>query len=143
MLPRFDSTIFNSADRNSAPQNTEPLRLNGVRRAYHVRKMNYKHYSQASGEAGEVRVTVFRIKVLMIYLTLTLKCIIFTDKRTYKPKSGSGAHPAPIQWVPGALSSGVKQQGSGADHSFPSSARSRMVELYLHSPIHHYGLVLH
>jgi hypothetical protein len=29
----------------------------------------------------------------------------------------------PIQWVPGALSLGVKQQGCEADHSPPSSAK--------------------
>jgi hypothetical protein len=28
----------------------------------------------------------------------------------------------PIQWVPGALSPGVKRQGREADHSLPSSA---------------------
>jgi len=41
----------------------------------------------------------------------------------------------PIQWVPGALSLGVKQQGHEADHSPPSSAEVKeCVELYLHSP---------
>jgi hypothetical protein len=29
----------------------------------------------------------------------------------------------PVQWVPGALSLGVKQQGREADHSSPSSAK--------------------
>jgi hypothetical protein len=38
-------------------------------------------------------------------------------------QTGSGAHPAsPIQWAPGALFPGVKQPGSEADHSSPSSA---------------------
>jgi hypothetical protein len=42
-------------------------------------------------------------------------------------------HP-PIQWVPGALSLGVKRQGREADHSRPSSAEVKeWVELYLHS----------
>jgi hypothetical protein len=41
----------------------------------------------------------------------------------------------PIQWVAGALSLGVKRQGSEADHSPPSSAEVKeCVELYLHSP---------
>jgi hypothetical protein len=41
----------------------------------------------------------------------------------------------PIQWVPGALSLGVKQPGREADHSPPSSAEVKeWVELYLHSP---------
>jgi hypothetical protein len=41
----------------------------------------------------------------------------------------------PIQWVPGALSLGVKWLGCEADHSSPSSAEVKeCVELYLHSP---------
>jgi hypothetical protein len=42
----------------------------------------------------------------------------------------------PNQWVPCALSQGVKQPGREADHSSPSSAGVKMVELYLHSPMH-------
>jgi hypothetical protein len=38
-----------------------------------------------------------------------------------------------IQWAPGALSPGVKWQGREADH-LHLVLRSRMVELYLHSP---------
>jgi hypothetical protein len=42
----------------------------------------------------------------------------------------------PIQWVPGALSLGVKRLGCEADHSPPSSAEVKeCVELYVHSPI--------
>jgi hypothetical protein len=39
-------------------------------------------------------------------------------------QTGSGFHPPPIQWVPGALSlgGGVKRLGREADHSPPSSA---------------------
>jgi hypothetical protein len=41
----------------------------------------------------------------------------------------------PIQWVPGALSLGVKRPGREADHSPPSSAEvTECMELYLHSP---------
>jgi hypothetical protein len=40
-----------------------------------------------------------------------------------------------IQWVPGALSLGVKQPGHEADHSPPSSAEVKeCVELYIYSP---------
>jgi hypothetical protein len=60
----------------------------------------------------------------------------------HRVQSGSGAHPAPIQWVPGALSLGVKWPGNEADHSFPSSAEVKdFVELYLHSPIRLHGVV--
>jgi hypothetical protein len=42
-------------------------------------------------------------------------------------------HP-PIQWVPGALSMGVKRPGREADHSLPSSAEVKeCVAPYLHS----------
>jgi hypothetical protein len=40
----------------------------------------------------------------------------------------------PIQWVPGALSLGVKRPVREADHSHPSSAEVKWVELYRHSP---------
>jgi hypothetical protein len=41
----------------------------------------------------------------------------------------------PIQWVPGALSLGVKQPGHEADNSPQSSAEVKeCVELYFHSP---------
>jgi hypothetical protein len=47
-----------------------------------------------------------------------------------------------IQWVPRALSLGVKLLRCEADHSPPSSAEvEEYMELYLHSPIHH-GMVL-
>jgi hypothetical protein len=40
-----------------------------------------------------------------------------------------------IQWVPGALSLGVKRAKREADHSLPSSSEVKeCVELYLHSP---------
>jgi hypothetical protein len=46
-----------------------------------------------------------------------------------------GATQPPIQWVPGALSLGVKRPGREADHSPPSSAEVKeWVELYLHFP---------
>jgi hypothetical protein len=41
----------------------------------------------------------------------------------------------PIQWIPEALSLGVKRPGRKADHSSPSGAKVKeCVELYLHSP---------
>jgi hypothetical protein len=46
----------------------------------------------------------------------------------------------PIQRIPGVLSPGIKQLGREVDHS-PPVLRSRMVELYLHSPICLLGLV--
>jgi len=42
---------------------------------------------------------------------------------------------SPIQWVPGALSLGVRRPGCEADRSPPASAEVKeYVELYLHYP---------
>jgi hypothetical protein len=48
----------------------------------------------------------------------------------------------PIQCVTGALSPGVKQQGSEPDHWPSSSAKVKNLELYLQSPICLHGVVL-
>jgi hypothetical protein len=45
-----------------------------------------------------------------------------------------------IKWVPGALSPGVKQQGREADH-IHLVPMSRMVALYLYSPVYLHGVV--
>jgi hypothetical protein len=58
------------------------------------------------------------------------------------PRPSLGPTQAPTQWVPGALSPTVKRLAREADHSPPSSAEIRMVELYLHSPIRLRGMVL-
>jgi hypothetical protein len=61
----------------------------------------------------------------------------------HRVQNVSGAHQPPIQWVPGALSLGVKWPGSESDHSPPFSAEIKeCVELYLHSPIRLHGVVL-
>jgi hypothetical protein len=53
---------------------------------------------------------------------------------TTASRTALGPTQLPIQWVPGALSMGVKRQGREADHSPPSSAEVKeCVELYLHS----------
>jgi hypothetical protein len=54
----------------------------------------------------------------------------------HRVQNGSGTPPpqTPIQWVPEALSLGVKWMEREADHSPPSSAEIKeWVELYLHS----------
>jgi hypothetical protein len=49
----------------------------------------------------------------------------------------------PIQWVPGALSLGVKWPGRKADHSPPSSAKVKeCMELYSTPPICLHGVVI-
>jgi hypothetical protein len=49
----------------------------------------------------------------------------------------------PIQWVPGAISLGVKRLWSETDHSPPSSAEVKNGGANLHSPISLHGIVLH
>jgi hypothetical protein len=54
---------------------------------------------------------------------------------TTASRTALGPTQPPIQWVPGALSLGVKRPRREADHSPPSSAEVKeCVELYLHSP---------
>jgi hypothetical protein len=54
---------------------------------------------------------------------------------TIMSRMALGLTQPPVQWVPGALSLGVKWLGCEADHSPPSSAKVReCMELYLHSP---------
>jgi hypothetical protein len=49
----------------------------------------------------------------------------------------------PIQWVPGALSLGVKRPGREADHSPPSSAEVKNAWSYTSTPpIRLHGVVL-
>jgi hypothetical protein len=58
-------------------------------------------------------------------------------------RTALGSTQPPIQWVPGALSLGVKRPRREADHSPPSSVDVKeCVELYLHSPIRLHGVVL-
>jgi hypothetical protein len=80
---------------------------------------------------------------------------IATDYRLNKPRSRSSSpgriknflfptlsRPAlgpaqpPIQWVPGALSLGVKQLGRDADHSPPTSAKIKKTWIYTSTPPH-------
>jgi hypothetical protein len=57
------------------------------------------------------------------------------DSQTTASRTTLGPTQPPIQWVPGALSLGVKRSGREADRSLPSSAEVKeCVELYLHSP---------
>jgi hypothetical protein len=54
---------------------------------------------------------------------------------TTASRTALGPTQPPIQWVPGALSLGVKRPGREADPSPPSNAEVKeCVELYLHSP---------
>jgi hypothetical protein len=54
---------------------------------------------------------------------------------TTMSRTALGPTKPPIQWLPWALSLGVKWPGCEADHSLPSSAKVKeCMELYFHSP---------
>jgi hypothetical protein len=68
-----------------------------------------------------------------------LGIILFTTAS----RTALGFTQLPIQWVPGALSLGVKRLECEADNSSPSSAEAKeCVELHLHSPERHRGVML-
>jgi hypothetical protein len=48
----------------------------------------------------------------------------------------------PIQWIPKAISQGVKRPGMKLTTHLRLMPRSRMAELYLHSPICLHGILL-
>jgi hypothetical protein len=61
----------------------------------------------------------------------------------YRVQNGSGATQPPIQWVPGALSLGVKRPGREADHSPPSCAEVKKAWSYTFTtPTRLYGVGL-
>jgi hypothetical protein len=48
----------------------------------------------------------------------------------------------PINWAPGAISPAAKRPRREADHSPPSSAKDKMVDLYLHFFIYLHDVVV-
>jgi hypothetical protein len=75
--------------------------------------------------------TGWKIGVLGFDSRRGLVIILFTTAS----RTVLGPTQPPIQWIPGALSLGVKRSGSEADHPPPSSAEVKeCVEIYLHSP---------
>jgi hypothetical protein len=62
---------------------------------------------------------------------------------TTASRTALGPTQPPIQWVPGALSLGLKRPGREVDHSLaPSAEIKECMELYLHYPIRLLGVVL-
>jgi hypothetical protein len=62
---------------------------------------------------------------------------------TTTSRTALGPTQPPVQWVPGALSRGVKRPGREADHSPPSSAEVKNAWSYTSTPpICLYGVVL-
>jgi hypothetical protein len=53
------------------------------------------------------------------------------DFSLHSVQTGSGAHPASIQWVPGVLSPGVKRE---AAHSPPTTAEVKNTWIYTSTP---------
>jgi hypothetical protein len=62
---------------------------------------------------------------------------------TTAPRMALGPTQPPMQWVPGALSLGVKWPGHECDHSPPSNAKVKNAWSYTSTPpIHLHGMVL-
>jgi hypothetical protein len=70
-------------------------------------------------------------------------CLIYTNMKhnylgifffTTVSRMALGSTQPPIQWIPGALSLGVKQLGHEADHSPPSSAKVNNSWSYTSTP---------
>jgi hypothetical protein len=57
-------------------------------------------------------------------------------------QTGSGAHPTSYSMGTGGSFLGGKAAGREADHSPPSSAQVKMMDLYLNSPKCFHGVVL-
>jgi hypothetical protein len=82
------------------------------------------------------------VGIAMGYMGWTIGVLGFDSLRglgififTTVSRTALGPTQPPIQWVPWALSLGVKRTGRKADHSPPSSAEVKeWVELYLYSP---------
>jgi hypothetical protein len=62
---------------------------------------------------------------------------------TTASRTALGPSQPPIQWVPGALSLGVKRPGCESDHSPPSSAEVKNAWSYISTPpVRLHGVVL-
>jgi hypothetical protein len=73
------------------------------------------------------------------YICSILEIFLFTTAS----RTALGPTQPPIQWVPGALSLGVKWPGCEADHSPPSSAEAKNAWSYTSTPpIRLHGVVL-
>jgi hypothetical protein len=80
----------------------------------------------------------YKITTMMSFYGWTMGVLRFDSRRglgifLFTTTSGTDLGPTqpPIQWLPGALSLGVKRAGREADHSPPSSAEVKeWVELY-------------
>jgi hypothetical protein len=63
-----------------------------------------------------------RMTVLFFCALLLIQVEVLWRYNTTASRTALGSTQPPIQWVPGALSLGVKRPGREADHSPPSSA---------------------
>jgi hypothetical protein len=81
-----------------------------------------------------------RVDTLMIFWVpykmgnfLTSLATVSFSRRTLFPLRPTQP---PVQWVPGALSLGVKRPGRGTDHSPPSSAEVKNASSYTSTPLY-------
>jgi hypothetical protein len=68
---------------------------------------------------------------------------LINPHHTTASRMALGPTQPPLQWVPGALSLGVKRPGRETDHSPTSNVEVKeCMELYLHYPVRLHGVVL-
>jgi hypothetical protein len=89
----------------------------------HVKLPRWRRYTHCKWSFTTIEVLGFDSRqVLGIFLFTTA------------PRTALGPTQPPIQWVPGALSLGVKRSGREADHSHPSSAEVKNAWGYNSTP---------
>jgi hypothetical protein len=109
----------------------EPLGQQSLRRSRRRWEPNIKFYLQDISLWDMKWIEMAPLGVLGFDSRRGLGIFLFTTAS----RMALGPTQPPIQWVPGALSLGVKRPGREADHSSPSSAEVKeYVELYIHSP---------
>jgi hypothetical protein len=100
--------------------NTDPASLLNLPKY----EMHFCHRSRDSWATG------WTIGVLGFDSRRGLRIFLFTTAS----RTALGPTQPPLQWVPGALSLGVKRPGSEADHSPPSSAEIKNERSYTSTP---------
>jgi hypothetical protein len=98
-----------------------------------------------SSAATTLCVASRRLFIVVVYFIIdsVRKLLDTPSYQSTASRTALGPTKPPIQWVPRALSLGVKRLGREADHSPPSSSRSKTEWSYTSTPlIRLHGMVL-
>jgi hypothetical protein len=74
---------------------------------------------------------------MLMFIYYAQKCIARRDIFLFSTSSRAdlGLIQSPIEWIPGALSPGVKRPEREADHSPPTSADIKNTWIYIFTPL--------